>query len=82
MTGEEFKQQLAKRRADLNVSFKVIQSRTKLGYNTVRRVFKDPMNCRIGSVIRVVSAMGCSIDFGVENRLGDELEPDIQIQNG
>lgn len=81
MKDNEFKQQLSERRTALRMTFKDIQERTKLGYNTVRRVFHDPMNCRIGSVLRVVSAMGCSIDFNIEQHIGDELEPDIPVES-
>ena len=80
MKDNEFKDALRRRRADLRMTFKEIQRRTELGYNTVRRVFEDPMNCRIGSVVRVARAMGCFLDFTVEQHIGDEIEPDIEIE--
>jgi hypothetical protein len=80
MKDSEFKDALDKRRDDLQMTYKDIQRRTKLGYNTVRRVFVDPMKCQVGSVIRVLSSMDCSLDFTVEQRVGDEIEPDIPIQ--
>ena len=81
MKEDEFKQLLAERRESLRMSYKDIERRTELGYNTVRRVFTDPMNCRIGSVIRVVSAMGCCLDFVIEQKIGDELEPEIPVKS-
>ena len=80
MKDNEFKAALDKRRQSLGMSYRDIQRRTSLGYNTVRRVFTDPMNCRIGSVIRVVTAMGCYLDFTVEQHIGDELEPEVEVE--
>lgn len=79
MKNEEFKAVLTNRRKDLGLTYRQIQKRTTLGYNTVRRVFSDPFNCRIGSVLRVAVAMGCDLLFTVENKIGDELEPEIPI---
>ncbi len=81
MKDNEFKVVLDERRRSLNMSYKDIQRRTELGYNTVRRVFSEPMNCRIGSVIRVCTAMGCFLDFTVEQHIGDELEPDVWVES-
>lgn len=80
MKDNEFKDALCQRRADLRMTYKELQRRTELGYNTVRRVFSDPMNCRIGSVVRVARAMGCFLDFTIEQHIGDEIEPDIPIE--
>lgn len=81
MKDNEFKDALSERRKSLRMTYRDIQSRTELGYNTVRRVFSDPMNCRIGSVVRVARAMGCFLDFTVEQHIGDEIEPDIEIES-
>lgn len=81
MKEDEFKQSLSKRRSDLGMTYKDIQKRTELGYSTVRKVFSDPMNCRTNSVIRVVTAMGCFIDFIIEQHMGDELEPDVPVES-
>ncbi len=80
MKDEEFKSVLMDRRKDLGLTYRQIQKRTALGYNTVRRVFSDPFNCRIGSVLRVVVAMGCDLLFTVENKIPDELEPEVPVQ--
>lgn len=79
MKEDEFKEILTTRRKDLGLTYRQIQSRTALGYNTVRRVFSDPFNCRIGSVLRVAIVMGCDLLFTVENKIGDELEPHVLI---
>ncbi|MHA2265913.1 MAG: hypothetical protein ACXAEN_26265 [Candidatus Thorarchaeota archaeon] len=79
MTDEEFKKQLSDRRDELQLTYTMLQKQTRLGYNTVRRVFSDPMNCRIGSVIRVVTALGCYLDFSVEDKISDELESDVPV---
>lgn len=79
MKDDEFKLVLTNRRKDLGLTYRQIQKRTELGYNTVRRVFTDPFNCRIGSVLRVAVAMGCDLVFTVENKIGEELEPEVPI---
>ncbi len=74
MLNEEFKIALNKRIKELHMSYRDIQEHTGLGYNTVRRVFKEPMNCRIRSVLQVLQTMECELVFAVKNHIGDELE--------
>lgn len=81
MKDKEFKAVLTNRRKDLGLTYRQIQNRTALGYNTVRRVFSNPFNCRIGSVLRVAVAMGCDLLFTVENKIGDELEPEVSVES-
>jgi len=76
----EFRAALVERQKNLGLSYKDIQQRTQLGYNTLRRVFNNPTNCRLSSVIRVVTALGCSLDFAIEQQIADELEPDVSIE--
>lgn len=80
MTNQEFKLALNKRRDELGISYREIQRRTELGYNTVRRVFRDPMDCRIGSVLKVVRALDGDLIFTIQSHIGDELEPDTPVE--
>jgi len=80
MTDDQFKQSLIKRRTDLGMSYKDIQQKTKLGYNTVRRAFNEPWDCKVRSIVRICKAMGCVLDFVIEGNIGDEIEPDIEIE--
>lgn len=74
MKDAELKDTLNERRESLGLSYVDIQKCTQLGYNTVRRVFDSPFNCRLSSVLGVLRTMGCELVFSVENRIGDELE--------
>lgn len=80
MTNKEFKTALNARRHDLEITYREIQSRTNLGYNTVRRVFQDPMSCRIGSVLKIVRALDGDLIFTIQQHIGDELEPDVLVE--
>lgn len=80
MTNQEFKAALNNRRDELEITFREIQRHTYLGYNTVRRVFRDPMNCRIGSVLKVVRALDGDLIFTIQSHIGDELEPDVPVE--
>lgn len=82
MKDAEFRETLRKRRTNLGMTYKEIQRRTKLGYNTVRRVFDDPSKCRISSVILVARSMDCDLIFAIEDQIGDELEPENPVDNG
>lgn len=80
MTNEELTRALADRRTQLKMTLRDIQNRAGLGYNTVRRVFKDPFQCRTTSVLAVVRSMGCDLIFNIENSIGDELEPNTPVE--
>ena len=80
MQDNEFKDAITTRRTDLKMSYRDIQGRTKLGYNTVRRVFADPFTCRISSVLAVLRSMSCDLHFTIENHIGDELEPESPVE--
>jgi hypothetical protein len=80
MNDIEFKQAINDRRMALKMSLREVQRKTGLGYNTIRRLFDNPMLCKMGSVIRVASVLGCCFDFVVENRIGTEIESDIPLQ--
>ena len=74
MTSEEFKRALNVRLTERNLSKSAVHRQTNLSYATIRKVFQDPMNCRISSVLSVLNVLGCSLDFAIEQRIGDELE--------
>lgn len=80
MKNQELIVALDKRRYDLQITLREIQRRTDLGYNTVRRVFRDPMNCGMGSVLKVVRALGGDLIFAIQSLIGDELEPDVPVE--
>lgn len=81
MKDAEFKIMMEKRRKDLGVAYKDIQRGTDLGYNTIRRVFQNPMHCKIGNVVKVVQAMGGDLILTIERKgMGDELEPEKPIE--
>jgi len=80
MTNEEFRVALSSRRDKLGISYREIQRRTTLGYNTVRRVFRDPMGCRTGSLLKVVRALDGDLIFTIQSHIGDELEPDVPVE--
>lgn len=80
MQDNEFKAAIVVRRTDLRMTYRDIQNRTKLGYNTVRRVFADPFTCRISSVLAVLRSMSCDLHFTIENNIGDELEPGSPVE--
>lgn len=78
MTKRELKKQLRDRQKELKLSFRDLQARTGLGYNTVRRVFDNPFQCRFQSVLIVCETMGCSVAFAVENNIADDVESGTQ----
>lgn len=80
MNNQSLKQALDKRRSDLGMTYKNLQARTELGYNTVRRVFEDPKQCRVESLVRVARAMGCELIFTVRDKIGDELAPEVPVE--
>ena len=74
MKQDEFKQALSTRREELGLSYAEIQRTTQLGYNTVRRVFRDPMHCQTISLMKVMTAMGGEMIFSVDKGVGDDIE--------
>ena len=58
---KELKFILNERRNSKQLTYKQIQEATNLGYNTVRRVFINPMSCRIDSVVRVGHVIGLQL---------------------
>jgi transcriptional regulator with XRE-family HTH domain len=61
MTEEEFNQALRTRRIVLKMTYRDIHRQTGLGYNTVRRIFQDPINSGICSLIRVAEVLNCKL---------------------
>ena len=80
MTDKELHEALVKRRADLGISYRDIQNRTGLGYNTVRRCFADPFESRSATLIAILRTMGCELVFCIANSIGDELEPEPPVE--
>ena len=80
MTDKELHEALVKRRNDLGMSYRDIQNRTGLGYNTVRRCFSDPFESRSTTLILVARTMGCELVFCIANSIGDELEPESPVK--
>lgn len=73
MTSIELRTALERRRQDLKLSYRVLQKRTGLGYNTVRRIFTDPFACGFKNVLIVCETLGCCLVFTVEHQIGDEI---------
>lgn len=69
---------LERRRQQLELTFRELQKKTKLGYNTVRRVFKTPFEVRFRSILTVCEAMGCGLGFSIENQIPDDIESGTQ----
>lgn len=74
MTEKEFQQALDVRRKTLKMSYRDIQRQTGLGYNTVRRIFKDPMNSGIFSVIKVARLLKCKLTLVITDGAGDSIK--------
>ena len=74
MDRETFKAQLNSRRSELGITYKTIQERTGLGYNTVRRTFNDPWKSQAHTLLLVIRTLGCELVFAIEDKIGDELE--------
>ena len=78
MENTELRTSLETRRRDLNLSYKDIKQRTQLGYNTVRRAFKDPFAVNFKTVLMICETMGCTLMMAVENKIPDEIESGTQ----
>lgn len=74
MKEKELCKALDERRESLKMSFKDLQRRTGLGYNTIRRIFKQPFGVALEKVLVVHETMGCSLMFGIERDIPDEIE--------
>lgn len=78
MTNTELRTALERRRQDLRMSYREIQKRTSVGYNTVRRVFKDPFSVGFKTVLMVCETLGCTLMFSIENLIPDDIESGTQ----
>ena len=78
MTSIELRTALERRRQELGMSYRDIQRRTTLGYNTVRRAFTNPFTVHFKNILMICETMACTLLFSIENQMPDEIESGTQ----